>query len=423
MLNCIEKDLENANKDIFTILNYQGSKKKLIDFIHKNVNSYIDVKKPILDIFAGTCSVGYSFKGTHTVYANDCEYYAYLISKALLGDYKQDSLEDILADINIRYEENYSKLKIEFKTFYKLEDGYLSCGDIDGLIALYSKFPTIWNKQVLLNSKSNNYDLFSTYYACNYFGIKQGMQIDSLRYAIESYSDTNMFPALMASLFYAMKECVFSKDGHMAQPLDGAKNKLKLQKQRERSIYANFIGKLSGFFSPSFVKSRELNKAFNCDFKTLLCNREIQEKVGFIYADPPYTDMQYSRYYHLLNIVAKYNYPKPTTSLHGFTSGLYTENRFQSDLSRKSSCLNSFTNLITFSKEYNKNLAISFAYPKDVEIQKTDRYVMSIEQIEKACIETFGRSNVDIVSVDYLHSNNRNAATKKVLEYLVLCKN
>lgn len=48
------------------------------------------------------------------------------------------------------------------------------------------------------------------------------------------------------------------------------------------------------------------------NFEDLLKQDDIKNNVSFIYADPPYTDMQYSRYYHLLNIVAKYDYPAPT---------------------------------------------------------------------------------------------------------------
>ena len=70
---------------------------------------------------------------------------------------------------------------------------------------------------------------------------------------------------------------------------------------------------------------------------------------------------------------------------------------------------------------YNKNLAISFAYPADVTKQKTDRYVMSIDDIKDSCSKEFGATNVEIATLNYSHSNNRNKAPKKVIEYLILC--
>ena len=48
--------------DFCSILNYQGSKRNLLDFIHSNVNNLISPESTVLDIFAGTCSVGYVSK-------------------------------------------------------------------------------------------------------------------------------------------------------------------------------------------------------------------------------------------------------------------------------------------------------------------------------------------------------------------------
>ena len=52
----------NIITDNITILNYQGSKKKLLDFIYKESINYINEDKAILDVFSGTSSVGYLFK-------------------------------------------------------------------------------------------------------------------------------------------------------------------------------------------------------------------------------------------------------------------------------------------------------------------------------------------------------------------------
>lgn len=46
--------------DTLTILNYQGSKKNLLEFIHESLSEYIDDRDVILDIFSGTASVAYS---------------------------------------------------------------------------------------------------------------------------------------------------------------------------------------------------------------------------------------------------------------------------------------------------------------------------------------------------------------------------
>ena len=70
----------------------------------------------------------------------------------------------------------------------------------------------------------------------------------------------------------------------------------------------------------------------------------------------------------------------------------------------------------------NINVIISFAYPKDATTQKTDRYVMDINQLIEFCKSIYDLSNVSVLSLDYKHSNHRNHEQKRVLEYLIICR-
>ncbi len=95
-------------------------------------------------------------------------------------------------------------------------------------MTLYNSYPTVWNNlysKVIkspwtVNRIKNTKDfyLFTTYYATNYYGIIQALEIDCIIKMINT-SFTEYKTALLSCLFYAMKEAVFSKDGHMAQPL------------------------------------------------------------------------------------------------------------------------------------------------------------------------------------------------------------
>jgi adenine-specific DNA methylase len=250
----------------------------------------------------------------------------------------------------------------------------------------------------------------------------QAAEIDALRVAIENFKDTKLFAPLMSALYFAMKECVFAKDGHMAQPLGFEKNIKKLLKQRQKSIFVLFNVKFKEFFTDDFAVSDYENECFNMNFEDLLGLPKIRKEVDVVYADPPYTDMQYSRYYHILNFVTSYK-PLPLTIISGsHTKGLYTDGRYQSKLSTKSKCLDTFTTLINFCCDFQKDLVVSFACPADTTLQKIDRYVMSIDSLVSVCTERFGAGNVYIHSCEYTHSNNRNSEQKKVLEHLIVCK-
>lgn len=356
--------------DHFSVLNYQGSKKNLLEFIHKNTASYIEPDTTILDIFAGTCSVGYSFKREHTIYANDSELFSYIISTALLGTYSQES-SGVLEQINNYFYYNMRNFSKEIIKYEIQENNLLSnFNNISNLISFYNNLPTVWNNKIPFKREHKNFELFTIYYSGSYFGLKQSMEIDSLRYSIEHFKRTTLFFPMLTALFFAMKECVFSKDGHMAQPLNLNDNQSKLFIIRNKSIFNIFRNKFLSFFSEEFINVSNVNKTYNMNFEELIKQEDIIKNVGFIYADPPYTDMQYSRYYHLLNTVSKYDYPSPTLNAGRYTKGLYTANRYQSKLSAKSTCLTSFNNLVSFAKHYNKNLAISFAYPANISEQK-----------------------------------------------------
>ena len=227
--------------DHFSVLNYQGSKKNLLEFIHSNASSYITPNSTILDIFSGTCSVGYSYKRDYCVYANDSEYYAYVISTALLGSYTEDPTI-IIKQIEDDYLENTAGFHPDILKKQKEEDDLLKKTDnISQLIEFYNSIPTVWNGKVSFTlGMHKNYELFTTYFSNSYFGLKQSMDIDSIRYAIDKFKLSHLFYPLLTALFFAMKECVFSKDGHMAQPLNLLENKNKLFLVRNKSVFDIF---------------------------------------------------------------------------------------------------------------------------------------------------------------------------------------
>lgn len=414
------------NNEIMTILNYPGSKKNLLGFIKKNTLEYVPRDKAFLDIFAGTSSVGYNMKKDVCVYSNDSERYSYEIAKALIENNKLFKFDMIKEKFLGLYYENKKILIERNEIFIKKEEKALEEESSEDLIRLYNDYLCIWQKDdfegQIKSRISFPYDLFMTYYSTTYFGFLQSCEIDSIRYAIEYIQDELDKAVLLASLFFAMKESVFSKDGHMAQPLNTEKNSKVLMKRRKVSIIEKFLKKISAFSNEEFIRSNFENRAYNHDFKRVIEDNRVKENVGFVYADPPYTDMQYSRYFHLLNTVVLYDYPNISKTRGALSKGLYREGRFQSGLSQKSNAKTEIEILMKYCKETKKNLGVSFAYPVDIVNQNTSRYTMSMDELIGTANDIFGVANVDIKDEDYEHSNNRNSERKKVKEYLVLCK-
>lgn len=414
--------------ELIKILNYQGNKASLMPFISDNICKYISPGEKTCDIFAGSGSVGAYLKDEYSVVANDAELYSSIISSSLLNTPSTGLLVKAKEIFFKGYKANFRMLLSPVEVAVAKEREFLASDSTSGLISLYKLFPTIWNGlDKMINykqlSKDNQYNLFLYYYSGTYFGIEQSIQIDAIVKTIHEVDSVETQNVLFSCLFYAMNETVFSKDGHMAQPLSIEKNSSRHLKQRKKNVLTYFETKLNEFIEKSpKTETTEKSKVFNQDISALLKDEEFnQQHVKLIYADPPYTDMQYSRYYHLLNVAAKYNYPEPTISRGTFTKGLYTEGRNQSDLSKKSTAKGRLKELFNYCHKNGIVLALSYAYPKDEAKQKTDRYTVSIEELVDMAKQVFGNKRVQIEHKDYQHTNNRNSSTKEVFEYLILC--
>ena len=408
------------------ILNYPGSKKRLLDFIYNNTSKYIDKNKYVLDIFTGTGCVAEMYKNNgYKVYANDVENYAYNISGTLLKNIHSINLKNIESN----YKKNKEALELIYCDMLEEENSFINNKNLE-IISFNNNLPKIWqnNFKIIINDieiktindLNNNINkipfcLFTLYYSGIYFGLNQSIQIDSIRYAIEQENESDR-SVLFTCLYYAMKETSFSKDGHMAQPLNQEKNTKKLFDVRSKDIYDIFINKLNDFMDDQNATNE--GEAFNKTFIDLLKENKIINNVGFIYADPPYTDMQYSRYFHLLTTVTNYTYPNMTYKNGELTTGLYADNRFQSNISSRSKSLKELTELIKFSSKNNITLCFSYAYPIDTAKQATNRYTMDIQNLIDKMNEYF--PDVKVFKENYSHCNNRNSNQKKVYEYLIL---
>lgn len=425
-LNAILYHERRVHMNTIKILNYQGNKASLMPFISKHIQKYIFEGEKICDIFSGSGSVGTFLKNDYQIVSNDAELYSYIISSALLNTPTHNELANLRDVFNKRYKLNLKQLLNKHEESVASERDCLLKNDNIALTNLYATFPTIWNEiDKSINTKQlkekNEYNLFLYYYSGTYFGIEQSINIDAIVKTIHEL-DLNC-DVLWSCLFYAMAEVVFSKDGHMAQPLNIEKNQSRHIKQRSKHVIDFFNKKLEEFlvFS-SNTQSKQSHIVYNEDILDLL-NKEsfCNQNIRLIYADPPYTDMQYSRYYHLLNIAAQYNYPEPTIINGKFTKGLYTEGRNQSILSKKTTAKEVLQKLFDFCLKHDIFLALSYAYPKNENKQKTDRYTVSIEELVEMAKNTFGSKKIQIEQESYKHANHRNSSTKEVFEYLILC--
>lgn len=336
------------------IIRYVGNKSKLVNFIVPVIYNETNPKDCVLDLFAGTCAVSHALKGRQQLITNDIQKYSQVIAKALIANNRSISQEQARAD----------------------------------LVPLLSA------------TKPQRYRLFESVYANTFFTKKQCIEIDTLRYAVDNYSGYKKNVYLVA-LMAAMSHCVNSP-GHFAEYFSNGQGK----SEAKRSISDYFFTKLDNI---NIVKSELNNTAYCSEFKSLFRkNRKKISKAALIYADPPYSAAQYSRYYHLLETLVKYDWPSVAYK------AKYRTDRFQSDFSRKLAVETEFTKLFELcSTETDATVAISYV--------NHGRGLLS-EAALKRIAKKFYRKILIKRHGNYQHSMNGNGSPKIVEEFLLVCK-
>ena len=188
--------------------------------------------------------------------------------------------------------------------------------------------------------------LFATTYSGTFFGIRQAIDADAIVSAIrraESERKVSRDEALweIIGLGRALLK-IANSTGHFAQFLKPKKtNYRRYLALRRRSLWAEWISSVVDMSPMGDLVWRRKNKAFRGDALNLVPHlARTKADVAVIYADPPYTNDQYSRFYHVLETLCLYDYPKVNGA------GLYRPNRFTTPFSLKAQAPKALAKLI-----------------------------------------------------------------------------
>lgn len=341
--------------DYIQTIRYMGNKNKLLEFIIPEIEKITNKGEVVCDLMAGTNSVGYALKKNYTVISNDVQAYSYYIGKALI-------------------ENNGSFISSELAV-KNLQDSYKS------------------------NLAEKNYSFFYSTYKDTYFSEKQCLDIDSIRCAIDNYNGDEYTKALYLTALMSAMCKVQSTPGHFAQFLD--KDSKRVQPLRSMNLWEEFLLKCDSF--ESLVFTDYSNKCYCMDYNRLLDKKELISNVKTFYLDSPYSQEQYSRFYHILETLVKYDSPVVKYK------AKYRTDRFMSDFCYKDRAENEFYKIIKACYENKSNLVISYS----------NKGVVPVERLETLANELY--NNVEIKLNSYKHST-QGKGNKNVQEVLFILK-
>lgn len=337
-------------ENIHTI-RYMGTKANLLDFIAPEILAITPTDGTVCDLMAGTNSIGYSLKPFFKIITNDVQKYSLTIANALIKNQE--------FTIN------------SFSAIDQLENYYID------------------------NLKNRFFHFFEDYYSDTYFSKDQCAAIDAIRYAISKLRNPTLQDLYLSALMGTM--CLAqSTTGHFAQYMP--KENPRVQALRAINIWNEFVSRCNDYNTISVSKFK--NECYCTDFHNLLTDGVLDE-VNTLYVDSPYTQEQYSRFYHVLETVVKYDSPKVEFK------AKYRSDRFMSKFCYKKTVRNEFESILQFASHKNINIVISYS----------NKSIMPIDDLLKLCGKYY--YNIQCKTKGYKHSTQGKGSLGRI-EYLLI---
>lgn len=427
-------------------LNYLGSKLRLLDFIESKVERLTGVGDGVCDLFAGSGCVSYKLSSQFPVTACDIQYYSKVLCEALLGthalsDEKIDSFLTGMSDQKrLRLEEIYAPL-------IKMEDEAIAKKDVEVLADIVEhgslevfrrEHPTSLVSSVQKNVYADlmalgmprNEDFISRNYGGVYFSYRQAIAIDAILSAIRQQTAKDDKTVFLAALLSTASDVVDTVGKHFAQPIkarDSAGrikplvyNKALCDKTADVNVlYGEWVRKYA-----SLPHGRHSHRTIQGDY--MECLKMLTDDVRTVYADPPYTREHYSRFYHVLETIARGDTPDmATVKIHGelrVSNGLYRKDRHQSPFCIRSKAPLAFSRMFKEISRAKRNLLLSYS-PYD-ESKKTHPRVVTMRQLVSWAKDYF--KDVDLVSAGKFAHNKLNSSAHRLeaseeAEMIIVC--
>lgn len=373
------------------IIKYMGAKTSIIDYITESVDN-IKFNGTVYDLFAGTTIVSAYLNKKYDVVINDVQEYSSILAKAYLNKLETDEF-DITA-----FQKNTTDYITYFKKKYDINFAYKDTLDIQSFLEIENK------EKELLNFKFDNKDhhLFVKTYSGTYWSFEQCLSIDAIYRSAQNFKTNKIYELLIASLMFSMSYSSQST-GHFAQyrTVKDDKNMKDILNYRLKDVYNLFFMKLTQLLQYDRTQPYQFevkNTSYENVLEKLLPN-------SLVYADPPYASVHYSRFYHALETIVKYDYPKTKFK------GRYRTDRHQSPFSKSSEAMEAFSTMFSLINKKKSHLILSYS----------DGGVVSVEDLIKLAKSKFSKKySVELKEKDYLHSRmgrkgEKNISVKEIL--------
>jgi adenine-specific DNA-methyltransferase len=322
-------------RDFASSASYMGSKRPLLPFLMQGLQAWLPRDTVFVDLMCGSGSVSGAASRLWRTVASDAQQFCTTLAGVQSGGYSSRRAEVVLEQLQTPMQANVEQLAEHVQHLLAAEEHlFHSPLGIESAAAEYRSFieklPSYpkggrsekWDPlREILNRQncdrlSSPWCLFTAYYSDLYLGIRQAVEVDSLRYAISTLTDPVDKRWALGALVVAMSKVATSYGGHFAQPratpkqLSDARLFTRVVAQRSLSVTLEFEKRLISLARESESVDHAVEVVdgpWNSALERL--DKMLGDVDVTVYVDAPYRREEYSRYYHLLETLVRYDYP------------------------------------------------------------------------------------------------------------------
>lgn len=393
-----EVQMLNYDESVPHVIKYMGSKRQILDFVIRGI-SEVYTGGTVVDLFAGSSVLSGALRNVVPMKSNDIQSYSGVLANTYLSNYNWNDNPNILNDI---VEEATRRAELFFAAFPNFTFEYHA----DLTLEQFNELEKQQQELIDYDFSQFEYHLFAKNYSGTYWSYNQCVWIDAFRSVADDYEGTPYYYAILSSLMFAMSYNSQST-GHYAQYRDAntesSMKDIMIYRQKE----------IVPFFTRKFEEFQQVLGENNYPFQVVSMDYldclDTIEPNSTVYADPPYCFVHYSRFYHAIETLVRYDYPEVKFK------GRYRTDRHQSPFCIRTKVAEAFEGMFRKINERQSNLVLSYSNTGMIELDKL------IQLAEETFDNTF---TVEVWTQDYEHSTmgRREDKSRDVQEALILVK-
>lgn len=355
-----------------------GSKREILNFIDQAVEE-LGVDSPVFcDLFSGTAVVSAAFQDHYNIISNDIQQYSSVFAHTYSANIAE-SVGTNFHEVVIRKAERLvNEFYAKYPQYHFDYEGIEDCVELSNIEKR--------QQRLIKENFDLGFSLFAKNYAGTYWSYEQCVWIDSIRAVAEDYKDSVGFYAILSALIFAMSYTSQST-GHFAQYRDVTPQNVEdILLYRRKDIVSLFRKKLIELISRLNTTPVYSMTITSLDY--LDCLRIVPE-YSIVYADPPYSAVHYSRFYHVIETLVRYDHP------HLEYKGRYRDDRYQSPFDKKKEVANAFQLLFKAVDERKSYLILSYS----------NNGLLKIDELLDLGEKTVGKNyDIKLAEQNYTHS-------------------